>query len=185
MPDNALAGFVPAARRLPRTMAGGRRIKYRIARLGSDEVAAVAHVGDRDGEPDRFLCLTEQIALRQKGHARPFLAWQRMIDALFLRPNWIGNAMSGGRVIAPGAIGDVDVGCTGRMDRIAKEHDIRYWLALNFESGCDVELQINGFWVTFKVTSIARANLGLMAGLLGLVSRRRRALLPAATSPRR
>jgi hypothetical protein len=139
----------------------GGPIRYEIEGLGTPAVLATAYVGS-----DQQIAkadMTGEIRRRQSGEDRPFARVENGFDWLIgsyaknpRKRNWAGSDLSGGTQIGPGGIGDVTVPCTDWFDCISKEHDIRFWLAANFEPGCMVGIKMeNGMqWFQVKPKSV-------------------------------
>ena len=155
---------------------GGGPIRYEIEGLGTPAVLATAYV-----ESDQQIAkadMTGEIRRRQSGEDRPF-AWvesgfDRLMGSYAKNPrnrNWAGSDLGGGTKIGPGGIGDVTVPCTDWFDCISKEHDIRFWLAANFEPGCVVGIKtekgMQSFEVKPKSVINAEAVLKFIGGLCG------------------
>jgi hypothetical protein len=143
---------------LSRATKDGNRIRYEISGLGGPAVTATAYVLDAADREITEHDITEDMRRRQSGDDRLFTWGESGFDSLTgsyannpRKRNWAGSDLSGGTQIGPGGIGDVSVPCTDWFDCISKEHDIRFWLAANFEPGCVVGIKMENGMQWFQV----------------------------------
>ena len=171
--------------RLPRETTEGHRLLYELADLGAHDVRATRRaIDDPSHASSAPLDITADIRRRQHGKDRPFLRRERMFDVFVGKNsarkrdwNWVGSDLSGGIRIDPGGMGDLSVSCADFVDRIARKHDLQFWLSANFEPGCEVIIALRGNALQLTVEPAAVVNLRLILELFGFILPRQQRLL--------